>query len=112
MLTTEQNVLLKFSVLHLVVLDQNVLTNGFDSVQLLVVLGQLSEEDLAEGTSAEEHQQLKIFVFDNVLVLSEPNQNRSAHFVNVIFSNRCLGELTYLVFQVLEISQIVVGVET
>jgi len=56
----KHDVLLKQCVFDLVKLNQDVFADGFDCVQLLV-LAQLSQENLAKCSSAQNHQHFEVF---------------------------------------------------
>jgi len=57
---TKKNVFFKLSILDLVVLYQDVLPDGFDSV-CFVKLRKLSEVHLAEGAATKQHCELEVF---------------------------------------------------
>lgn len=59
MLTLEHDVFFQLCILNLVVLNENVFTNNFDCVQLLVHL-ELSQEHLAECAFAQDHDHLEV----------------------------------------------------
>jgi len=60
MVATEKNVFFKLGILDLVVLYQDVLPDGFDSV-CFFKLRKLSEIDFSEGATAKKHCELEVF---------------------------------------------------
>ena len=82
MITTKKNIFFKLGVLHLVIFDENILSNCFDSVQFLL-LNKLSKVDLPKSTSAKQHFELEVFVL-HIWVLSKPNQHRLTHLWEVV----------------------------
>ena len=60
MIAREQDILLQFSVVDLVILKQDILSNGFNSIEDFVLL-ELSKIYLAESTSAKDDFQFEIF---------------------------------------------------
>jgi hypothetical protein len=61
MITAKKNIFFKLGVLHLVIFDENILSNCFDSVQFLL-LNKLSKVDLPKSTSAKQPFELEVFV--------------------------------------------------
>mgnify|MGYP007004405959 CR=1 FL=1 len=61
MITTEEDILFQLCVLHLVVFDEHVLSDCFNSVEFLL-LDKLRKINFAKCSSAEQHFQLEIFV--------------------------------------------------
>ena len=65
----EHDVLLQNRVLHLVVLDQDVLPNGLDCKELLSRL-ELSKEHLSKGSSSDNHEEVEILKGDYFITAS------------------------------------------
>ncbi len=84
MVTAKQDVFFKLCVLHLVVLNQNVFSNCFDSVQFLL-LNKFSEVNFAKSTSSKKHLQLEVLIF-NIRVLSEAHKHWLSHICKIIYT--------------------------
>ena len=67
MIAFEHNLLFKLSIGHLIHFNQNVFSDRFDREQFFGRL-KLHQEDLAEGTSAKDHELLEIVKFDLFLI--------------------------------------------
>jgi len=61
MITTEEDILFQLCILHLVVFDEHVLSDCFNSVEFLL-LYEFCKINFAKCSSAEQHFQLEIFV--------------------------------------------------
>ena len=61
MITTEEDILFQLCVLHLVVFDEHILSDCFNSVEFLL-LYKFSKINFAKCSSAKQHLQLEIFV--------------------------------------------------
>ena len=108
MVATEQDIFLQFGVLHLLEIQEYILTNGLDRVQLVVSTWQLSKEHLSEGTSSK-HQFKDEILQLHISIVLVANHHRLAdsthlllvclrhlrpkeriHFILVLFALPCL----------------------
>ena len=64
----KHNVFLKNGVLYLVLLNQDILSDGLHSIEFIVGF-ELSQEDLAKGAPSDDHQEIEIFECNSRLVI-------------------------------------------
>ena len=75
----EQYVLLQLGVVHLIILEEHILSDGLDRVKYLILL-QLSEVHLAEGTPTKDDHELEVLKLD-ILLLSGCDKYGLPHFL-------------------------------
>jgi hypothetical protein len=66
-IAAKQDILLEFSVIHLIILEEHIFSDRLDSVQLLILL-QLSEVDFTESTSTKDNNELEVLKLDILLL--------------------------------------------
>ena len=99
-ITREQDIFLQLRVLHLVILNQHILSNGLDRVQLPRFL-QLGQEHLAEGAPAQQHFQLEILIL-HIFVRFEAvaHQHGLAHIHFALVHVELVGVLVAFLIEV------------
>ena len=75
----EQYVLLQLGVVHLIILEEHILSDGLDRVEYLILL-QLREVHLTEGTPAKDDHELEVLKFD-ILLLPGCDEYGLPHFL-------------------------------
>ena len=106
MVAFEHDVLLQNCVLYLVLLYQDILSDGLDRVKLLVCL-ELGKEHLSEGAPSDDHQKVEIFECNSWLVIFVSYKLRVSQFVYLFLSASSLIFLD-VILQVLEVvSQVI-----
>lgn len=63
MITRKQDIFLQLGIIDLVILEQHILSDGFNSIENLVLF-ELGQIDLTKSTSAKYHLQFEIFKLD------------------------------------------------
>ena len=106
MVAFEHDVLLQNCILYLVLLYQDIFSDGLYRVQFLIGL-ELGKENLSEGASSDDHQKVEIFECNSWLVIFISYKLRVSQFVHLF---HCASSLIFLdvFFQVLEVvSQVI-----
>ena len=75
----KQDILLKFCVVDLIILEKHILSNGLDSVQYLILL-QLSEVNFPESTSTKDDYELEVLKLD-IMLLPRCDKYGLPHFL-------------------------------
>ena len=79
MVAAKQDILLKFGIVHLIILEEHILSDGLDSVQQLILL-KLSEIYFTESTPTEDDHELEVLKLD-VLLLPGCDEYGLPHFL-------------------------------
>jgi len=75
----EQDILLKLGVIHLIILEEHILSDGLDRVQYLILL-QLCEVDFTESTPTKDDHELEVLKLD-ILLLPGCDEDGLPHFL-------------------------------
>jgi len=106
MIALEHDILLQNGVLYLVLLNQDILSDGLHGIKFLVCL-ELGQEHLSEGASSDDHQEVEVFKRHRWLVIFVPHELCISQLIDLLDSAPSFVLLDVLI-QVLEIlSQIV-----